>query len=297
MTQQKRKSVYEMVTARVVSNLEKGLVPWRKTWNGQDQMPQNLFSKKHYRGTNILLLAYSEFKSPYWATFNQISDHGGKVLKGSKSEIVVFWKVGTKKVEDTETGKVENKKTFLLRYYNVFNIEQTEGLEKYIPVIEESTKEFNPVEKAEEIIRGYKNSPAIYDDGRDRAYYSPVTDEIHLPLREVFESESDYYTTLFHEATHSTGNKKRLNRFTPGDYKGSDAYSKEELVAEMGATFLSSMAGMENKVIENNSAYINGWLSKLNNDKTLVVFASSQAQKATNLILGEVEKEKETVNA
>lgn len=295
MTQQEKKSVYDIVTDKIIDNLEKGQIPWRKTWNGGDSLPQNLFTKRHYSGINILMLAYSGFTSPYFATFKQITEHGGKIKKGSRSEVVTFWKIGNKKIKETDPDTGEEKtitqKTFLLRYYNVFNVEQTEGLEKYIPKVE--LKDFDPIAKAEEIINNYKNAPAIFNNGVDSAYYSPRKDEIHLPLKEVFEKSEFYYSTLFHEATHSTGHKDRLNRFTNSDQFifASESYSKEELVAEMGASFLSGISGIENEVIENNSAYIQGWISELKKDKRLIVFASSQAQKAVNFILGDIDND------
>ena len=293
MTQQNRKSVYEMITTKVIENLEKGLVPWKKYWNGKDEMPQNIFSKKHYRGMNIFLLICQGYTSPFWATFKQVKEHGGTVKKGQHATMIVFWKVGNKKVKVDGVETESTEKTFMLRYYNVFNFEQTEGLEKYIPVVEDDGKVFDPIEAAEKIIRDYKKSPKIFDNGGDRAYYSPSLDEIHMPVKEAFESEEFYYTTLFHEAVHSTGNKKRLNRLNNLDQTsfGSESYSKEELVAEMGATYLSSMAGIGNQVIENNSAYIKNWISELKNDNTLIVFASAQAQKAADHILGETPKE------
>ena len=273
-------NVYEIINARIMELLESGTVPWHKPWNGSSSMPKNIASKKEYRGVNLFLLACQPYSSQYWLTFNQCTDLGGRIIKGSKSTPVVFWKLMDKDNPDTGT----TSKIPLLRYYNVFNSEQCEGIT--IPPSDEPSNPFTPIETADLIIRGMPLKPEIKYGG-NRAYYSPTLDYIQLPNQTAFEREEEFYGTLFHEAIHATGNIKRLGRksILEPSYFGSHDYSQEELVAEMGAAFLCGHAGIENITIENSAAYIAGWLKSLKNDGTLLVHAAGQAQKAADFIL------------
>jgi antirestriction protein ArdC len=217
------------------------------------------------------------FKYPLFATFNQILGDGGRVTKGSKATTIVFTKkmlVGDKKeAEDS----VDVKQIFMLRYYNVFNIEQTDlDIDKYIQT---NTIEEHPA--AESLLRA-KHPTIKY--GGDRAFYSPHTDFIQLPVSGDFNSRDDYYNTAFHELTHWTGHKSRMDRIDLDSFRQHDNYSKEELVAEIGANMLSFETGLSNFVPKNSQAYINGWLSKLNNDSNLIISAASQAQKAFDFL-------------
>jgi antirestriction protein ArdC len=172
----------------------------------------------------------------------------------------------------------------MLRYYSVFNIEQTEGITP--PPAEETHNLFHPLANAEKIVANVPLNPDIKYGG-NRAYYSVSLDYIQLPHQHTFNSIEEYYSTYFHELTHATGHSSRLSRksILEPSYFGSHEYSKEELVAEMGAAFLCGHAGIENKTIENSAAYIQGWLRELKNDKTLLIHAAAQAQKATDYIL------------
>jgi antirestriction protein ArdC len=274
-------NVYEIVNNRILELLEQGTVPWRKPWNAATGMPRNLTSKKEYRGVNVFLLSCMPYSSPYWLTYKQATDKGGNVRKGEKSTLVVFWKLlAAGETSETEaTGKVP-----LLRYYNVFNLEQCEGIEA--PDSGETVNQFDPIDKAADIITGMPLKPEIKYGG-NRAYYSPVLDYIQLPHLHSFESPEEYYNTMYHELVHSTGHSQRLGRksILEPSYFGSHEYSKEELVAEMGAAFLSGYSGIENRTIENSAAYIKGWLSALKGDKKLLVLAAAQAQKAADFIL------------
>jgi len=272
--------VYDVVNSRIMELLESGTVPWRKTWNAGSSMPKNIVSKKEYRGVNIFLLACSEFSSPYWMTYKQCVDKGGHIIKGSKSTPVIFWKwLEPKETDATDTGKIP-----MLRFYNVFNLEQTEGIEP--PVTTETINTFTPIERAEQIMAGMPLLPEIKYGG-GRASYSPVLDYVKLPVPTSFELPEEYYSTAFHELSHATGHESRVGRkgVTETSYFGSHEYSKEELVAEMSASFLSAHAGIENTTIENSAAYIAGWLKALKNDKALLIHAAAQAQKASDYIL------------
>lgn len=274
-------NVYEMINKRIMELLEQGTIPWRKPWNAQSNYPKNLASGRKYQGVNVWLLACQEYSSPYWLTFKQCQDRGGHVIKGAKSTPVIFWKWLDKKESDDDTnttGKIP-----LLRYYSVFNIKQTTLT---LPAPEATVNEFSPITKAEEIIANMPLKPDIQYGG-NRACYSPTLDYIKLPHQHTFLSAEEFYSTLFHELSHATGHQSRLARksILEPSYFGSHEYSKEELVAEMAAAFLCGHSGIEQKTIDNSAAYISGWLKSLKNDKTLLIHAAAQAQKASDYIL------------
>ena len=280
------KSVYEMVTDRIISQLEQGVIPWQKPWTGIRSGAYNRIIKKSYSLLNQMLLQHDG----EYATYKQWTDLGGHVRKGEKSEIVVFWKI--QPVEDIkEDGTKEVKQIPLLRYFNVFHISQVDGVE---PLSKDALNEIEPIEKAESILYSYwtKENITVEHVAGDKAYYSPSLDMIHLPLFEQFISANEYYSTAFHESIHSTMKESRCDRAEDRKGKlvafGSNEYSKEELVAEIGSASLMNIIGIEtNKSFRNSSAYIQNWLSVLKNDVKFIVSASSKAEKAVDYILGE----------
>lgn len=270
-------TIYEMVTNAIIEKLEAGIVPWRKPWVNGQHNAVSWKSQKAYRGINALLLDAGEY-----ATFKQITEAGGKVKKGAKSEIVVFWKWIEK-----ENDKKEIEKIPFLRYYRVFNIAtQVEGLASKRKI--EETFENDPIEQAENIIKGYMDAPTMQFESGVGAWYKPSLDVVNVPPIKDFKQVGEYYTTAFHELVHSTGHASRLNRegVTAIHHFGDEVYSKEELVAEIGAQMLASIAGVANDTIDNAVSYINSWLHALKDDKTLLVKAGAQAQKAVDKILG-----------
>lgn len=279
-TNAKRGSVYDQITERIIAMLEKGTVPWRKPWKAKGGFPRNLVSGKPYRGINTFLLHAMNYESPYWLTYRQALELGGNVRKGEKSCPVVFWK--RLAIEEKETHEME--KIPLMRFYSVFNAAQCDGL-KDIPSTPE-TATAAPTRPGE-IIALMPQRPEI-KYGMARACYSLGSDCIEMPDRARFDSDGHFYSTLYHEAIHSTGAKSRLNRptLTESAGFGSDPYCKEELIAEMGAAFLCGQAGIEETTLENSAAYIQNWLEQLKNDKKLIVQAAAQGQKAADFILG-----------
>ena len=286
---------YAIVTEKIINLLEQGIVPWRRPWSATG-LPCNLVSKKPYRGVNLLLLSATKYISPLWLTMKQANELGGSVRKGERSQIVVFWKVDQIAKAETETdpekdaADEKSRPRFVLRYYRLFNLEQCElpqaVLDK-LPKIE--THQHDPIEAAERIIAGMPNPPEIQYAG-SKAYYSPITDRITLPPRELFISAEEFSATKIHECVHSTGSRKRLNRESIAEAApfGSPTYVAEELVAEMGAAFLCAEAGISPAVVENQAAYIQGWLGKIRSDKRLVIMAAAQAQKAADFILNRI---------
>jgi antirestriction protein ArdC len=278
-------NVYEVINSRIMELLEGGTVPWRKPWNAQSNYPKNLISKKPYKGVNVFLLSCQQYGSPWWLTFNQVQEKGGHVIKGSKSTPVIFWKwLDRTDAMEADSEEARSGKIPLLRYYSVFNLDQTEGVKAPDP--EETHNNFDPITRAEEIIATMPLRPEIKHGG-NRAYYSPSLDYIQLPNQHTFDTIEEYYNTCFHELSHATGHTNRLGRksILEPSYFGSHEYSKEELVAEMGAAFLCGFSGIVQKTIENSAAYLGGWLKALKNDKTLLIHAAAQAQKAADYIL------------
>lgn len=275
---------YEIITDRIVAALEAGVVPWHRPWTTAGG-PANGLSGRPYRGINAFLTGCQGYGSRYWLTFRQVQQLGGRVVKGQKATPVVFWKVGQYLVEDPETGERVSRNSFLLRYYNVFNLEQTEGVtlpkgREAVPV----AHDVDPIEAAEAIVAGMPKAPTI-EHGGDVASYSPSQDRVAMPKLERFESAAYYYGTLFHELTHATGHPSRLDRGLNGSF-GSDPYAREELVAEMGSAFLVAEAGISADVFRNSVAYLESWVRCLKGNPKLVVIAAAQAQKAADFILG-----------
>ena len=266
-------TIYNMVTDRIIEQLEKGVVPWRCPW--KNGTPVNWVTQKPYRGINSLLLESGEY-----GTFKQISEAGGKVRKGEKGQIVVFWKW-----IERENKEIDEKEQIpFLRYYKVFNvIKQAEGLESRRDT---ETFDHDPIESAQQIVDGYADAPCIlYKSGR--AVYYPAMDRVSVPPLKDYREAEEYYSVLFHELVHSTGHKSRLARkgITQSSVSfGDEVYSKEELVAEIGAAMLCGVAGIENVTIENNASYIQSWLRVLKEDSKLIVHVAAQAQKAADYI-------------
>lgn len=277
--------VYQIITDRILEKLKQGIVPWRQPWaHGEAGMPRNLVSGKPYRGVNIFLLGSQRFSSPYFLTYKQAIAKGGNVRKGQQGTPVVFWKVGKKDGASDAEVKAGKGRYFILRYYTAFNVTQCDGIE--VPGDSGVQKVFNPIEECERVVSSYTQVPVRHGGGR--ACYIPTLDEINMPDKEDFLTSEEYYSTLYHEMTHSTGHKDRLARegVTNPIKFGSHDYSFEELVAECGAAFLCGYTGIENKTLDNSVAYLQSWAAKLRGEPRWIVDAASKAAKAADLIRG-----------
>lgn len=281
-------NVYQIVTDRIMEALEQGTVPWQKPWTGVRSGAYSRSTGKPYSLLNQILLG----KPGEYLTYKQVQDAGGQVRKGEKASFVVFWKMFPK-IEKNKDGKEVKVVIPLLKYFNVFHIDQCEGVQPKYKA--EDLRPTDPIEEAENILTNYseRSGCPIINAKQDRAYYSPLLDEIHLPLREQFPEIKEYYSTAFHEATHSTGHKTRLNRLTATAHFGNEEYSKEELVAEIGSAILMNEMGLEMpSTFKNSAAYIQSWLKALKNDSRMVVSAAGKAEKAVRMILN-IQDEKE----
>jgi antirestriction protein ArdC len=277
-----KRDVYTEVTDQVIRMLEKGVAPWRRPWTIAGLLPTNFRSKKVYRGINLLVLSMIGHSSPFWVTFNQTKDLGGRIRAGEKGTTVVFWKF-LRAFERGESGEVLVDRVPLMRHYTVFNLDQTEGID--VPNQDDNAATFNPIEAVEKIVDEMPNPPEIRHGGA-RASYDSRGDIVTMPPRSAFASSSAYYSTLLHEIGHATGSVKRLARPTivsGGDFGDCD-YSQEELVAEFASAFVCAHAGIANE-IEQSAAYLQGWLSVLRDDKKMLVQATGLAQRAADYIL------------
>lgn len=283
-------SIYQIVTDRICEQLNKGIIPWNRPWTGVADGAISYTTRKPYSLLNQMLLG----EDGEYITFNEVAKLGGKIKKGAKSQMVVFFKryVKEESITNPDTGEEENKEkiTFALRYYNVFNIKDCEG----IPAkTREEKRLFTEDKTGEEVISEYINREAsngfkFENIKGNRAYYSPSLDKVVLPLKEQFKREGEYYSTAFHEIAHSTLKECRCNRKQKETvHFGDEDYSKEELVAEITSANICSVTGIETtSTFQNSVAYIQSWLRALQNDTKMIVFASSQAEKATRYILG-----------
>ncbi len=280
--------LYAMVTSRIIEQLEKGVIPWKQPWD-KTGAPRNMVTKKPYRGVNVWLLSSLKHAKNEYLTYKQVKEIGGNIIKGQKGSPVIFWKPTER--ENPKTHEMEKK--FLLRYYTVFNISQCENI-PLSKLPEKTERKIDPITECEKIVNEMPNRPEIKHE-KHEAFYDHKQDYINVPKMETFKDGESYYSTLFHEMVHSSGHESRLNRegITGKNRFGDKGYAKEELTAELGASYLKSQAGLSMENTENNAAYIQTWLKVLNDDKKFIVHASAEAQKATDYILNVQEKEKE----
>ena len=273
--------IYAAVTERIIEQMEQGVIPWQKPWISNGKAVSHATGKPYSLLNQLMLGRPGEY-----LTFKQCQAAGGKVKKGERASMVVFWKWIEQ--EDEETG--ETKEVPFLRYYNVFHIDQCEGI-----IAKHTTEAAFPegaevLEAAQEIVYDYlgRTGVKLSPTEGDQAFYRPSTDEVVLPIRKQFVSTAEYYSTVFHELTHSTGHPSRLNRLARPSLFGTEDYSKEELVAEIGAATLVNHVGLETgSSLRNSAAYIQNWLKVLKDDKRFIVSAAGRAEKAVNLILNQ----------
>lgn len=278
-----RRDPYAEVTARITAALERGTVPWRHPWRSRGL--RNAVSDRPYRGINLLLLGLvaleQEYDDPRWLTYRQAERLDGHVRRRQRGTQIVLWRWIERK--DADDGEASERFP-LMRFFTVFNVAQCEGLALAHP---DGGGEFDPLLRAEAVVSGYADGPAVFHDA-DTAYYVPSRDEVHLPPRSAFRDAEGYSATVFHELAHSTGHVSRLNRdgYQTAAAFGSPVYSREELVAEFGAAFLCQEAGIDASRLDQSAAYIGSWLKALNDDRRLAVVAAGQGQRAADHILG-----------
>ena len=294
--QKVKRDIYQEATDKIIKMLERGVAPWRCTWSKYG-MARNYKTGHQYTGINALMMNFTEHPIPLFLSYKQAKELGGNVKRGAKSEQVYYYNVyyrdehGNTLAEETaktmeKAGLAIDTRSYI-KYYNVFNIEDVEGIEIDIPEVK--LKDNEKIEKCESIISNMVKPPRLKTLDANQPFYSATDDILNMPDIRQFENSQEYYCTYFHELIHSTGHSSRLSRsgITEAIKFASKSYGEEELIAEMGASFLSAYCDIDIKeVTENSTAYIDGWLKKIKSDKKLIFKAAADAQKAVNHILG-----------
>lgn len=279
---------YQELANKFADLIEKNEAPWQKSWSSNGFLPFNIKTGKEYNGMNMLNLidiaTDRGYEDARWLTFLQAAEQNAKVRAGEKGTPIMYLQTTeTKKEIDEITGEeivvIEKLEKPRAVWSIVFNAEQCEGLPAYEP----KKIDFNPIEKAEEILN--KTGAKIKHKAQDRAYYSPVTDTITLPLKEQFVSSEEYYRTALHELGHWTGHSSRNNRDMSGTF-GTESYAKEELVAEITSFLIGTQCGLGHEPDKNNIAYLKSWAKAIRDEPSFLYNAVKEADKAAKLILG-----------
>jgi antirestriction protein ArdC len=285
--------IYEAVTRAIIDLLGKGVAAWNKPWGGTDAAIRGNTGEP-YRGFNQLALSVvrraRRLTSTVWLTWKQVAILGGTIKPDKRKEYVniIFYKnFAIREVADD--GGVEEKTVPVPRYYRVWNLDDTEGVQLPPRISRISTvieREFSAIDACENVVAGYLDKPKIVHD-EQAAFYLPGPDIVNVPKPQTFKTNEDYYATLFHELSHSTGHRSRLDRegIKPLAF-GLEDYSKEELIAEMSAAYLCGVAGISNATLDQSASYIKEWSIRLKKDPKLLISAASQAQKSADYILG-----------
>ena len=297
MAEQIRKPFHQQVADKLIEQIQAGTAPWQKPWvPGQPIMPVNPTTGKRYRGVNVLMLMMEGHSDPRWMTFNQAQKAGYQVKRGEHGTPVQFW-VFTERVPklDPVTGQpeldargnpvkveveLEKPKVIISR---VFNATQIDGIP---PPQMRKGFDWDPLERAEDILAN--SGVSIAHDQADRAYYMPALDAIHLPARDSFPDTEKYYDTAMHEYAHATGHESRLNRDMRHPF-GSDAYAREELVAQIASFMLCAEVGIQPDM-NRNAAYVGNWVRELKNHPMEICKAAQQAERVLTYVM---ERERE----
>jgi antirestriction protein ArdC len=311
--------IYQMITDKMLQMIKEAsgngyVKKWEaKTYGKGYTIPFNFVSKKRYRGVNVFLLAgFEPLENPFFLTFKQIEANKGTLKKGSVGYPVIYFtklfKI-TNKEKEIDFGTYDFKKaqTFaanngfeendikylpILKYYNIFNGKDVENIDFdldnfKIGYIENELPITEKLPIADAIINNYPTPGPKLKFGGNKASFTTMLDVVKMPQVADFDTLQDYYRTLFHEFSHSTGVPKRLNRNLSGKF-GSKEYAFEELIAEWGATFLSAEAGIIWHTNKNHAEYIKNWnnaLVHLKEDNKFIMRACTEAQKLTDFIL------------
>ncbi|MGV3598055.1 MAG: zincin-like metallopeptidase domain-containing protein [Bacteroidota bacterium] len=281
--QTSRKDVYQIVSGHIIAILEQGIIPWRVLWV-KAGIPRNAVTQKPYRGVNVPLLAMFHFEQNLFLTEQQLVNLGGTVKKDERPMLCTFWEL-----RDGLNGSEENR--LVLLYERVLNVSQCEGIgEPSIPVEEKS----KPLKFCKEIVKGMGNAPTI-EYNKQSAFYTPLDDVVHMPPSEEYRSPELYYFELFKMLIHSTGHPNRLDRkeIVEMEPLTKDPFSREELIADIGAHYLCFYADITGVLAITDTKYLYEWIAKFTDDPRLFVFACSQAQKAVDCILNMKEQPKE----
>jgi antirestriction protein ArdC len=288
VTETIKTDLYQEVTNKIIAQLEQGTVPWLQPWKSRRRgfsLPKNLTTGNRYRGINILLLwsaaVDQEFTVDGWASFKQWGESKERIRKGEKGTKITYFNFQEVENEQGEIDKVPFIKSSI-----VFNKDQ---LENFVEPIDEDIPS-EPLFQKDNIVEQFiANTGIDVVHHHKGAYYRPADDKVYMPHPERFidtdnaTAKEGYYSALFHEVTHATGAKHRLDRKKPKRFADKD-YAYEELVAELGAAFLCSKFGVTTIEKPNHASYIQNWLTALRDNKTFIFTAASEASKAVDYL-------------
>lgn len=282
--QQKQTDVHGIVTQHIVNSMETGVMPWRAEWKTHG-IPTNLITKKPYRGINVLLLAMMYFESNYFISEEQMKNLAIRPRKGQHYCLATYWQV--------VDGKESVEKKTALRYEKVYNVSQCEGDDLPIPQLREPQIE-DPMDVCKRIVRSMQAAPSILPGEAKAPNYDIANDTVTLASAKDYKSGPGYYYDLFRMLVHATGHESRLNRKELYNLHAfSHSYSHEALIADIGAHYLCFYSGINRVPLADTIYSLHGWIETLVEDKRLIVFAATQAQKAIDCIL----KAKEAVRS
>jgi antirestriction protein ArdC len=288
-TMSEKQDVYTRITDKIIADLEKGVRTWMKPWDSGNTAGRITRPLRHngqpYCGINILMLWAAAieqgFAAPVWMTYNQAIELKAHVRQGEKGSLVVYANSITD-IERTETGEDVEREIHFMKGYNVFNVEQIEGLpEQYYG---KPALPADPVERIDRAETFFANIGADIRNRGDRAYYAMEPDYIQLPVIEAFRDAESYYATLAHESAHWTRHSSRLAREFGRKSWGDEGYAQEELVAELASAFLCADLDLTPETREDHAAYIASWLTVLKNDKRFIFTAAAHAQRAAGFL-------------
>ncbi|MCK6438834.1 MAG: ssDNA-binding domain-containing protein [Planctomycetes bacterium] len=284
-----RADVYQRITDRIITDLENGVRPWLKPWSAEHMAGRITrplrWNGKPYSGINVIML-WSEatvrgYACPIWMTYKQAAELGGQVRKGEHGSLVVYAD-RFKKVETDDTGAQTEREIPFLKGYTVFNCEQVDGLPAHYYAT--AAPQMDPRERITHAEAFFAATGIDIRHGGDRAYYAVHSDHVQMPPFECFRDVLSYYQTLAHETCHATRHPSRLDRDFGRKRWGDEGYAMEELVAELGAAFLSADLGLTPEPRDDHAAYIASWLKVLKDDKRAVFTAAAHAQRAADYL-------------
>lgn len=287
-----KKDIYERITGKIVADLEKGVRPWLKPWSAEHAAGRITRPLRHnlepYNGINVVMLwsaaVSAGYSAPIWMTYRQAQEIGGQVRKGESGELVVYASTLTKTETDPDTGEESEEEVPFMKGYTVFNVEQIDDLPSQYYATDEPR--LDPVQRIEHAEEFFTATGAETRHGGNQAYYAVLEDRIQMPPFETFRDAESYYATLAHETTHWTRHPSRLDRSFGRTRWGDEGYAREELVAELGAAFLSADLDLAVEPREDHAAYIGSWLKVLKDDKRAIFQAAAHAQRAVDFLHG-----------
>lgn len=289
----KAEQAAEIILAPLEQMLEdENLPPWTRGWKATGKYLHRGANDKPYNGVNQMITQVVSmihgYESRRWWTFRAINEAGGRITKGESGTAVALYKPWSREVMDPETGEADEVRGMFLKYYKVWNLDQTNLPDEAKYDKPDITEAVPPIQACEQIVNDWSDCPSIIHPF-DGACYLPSLDTVRMPYRDDFDSAALYYKTLFHEFGHATGHSSRLARkgVMDIDQFGSTRYGLEEIVAETTAAILSGVAGIGDIMIEDAAAYCQSWLQTIRADRRAFLRMAGHGVKAAQYILGE----------